>query len=58
MTVFSATDVGKTGHPGKRIKLDPYLLLHIKMNSKYNKYLKLRSKTVSILEEKYRVKSS
>ena len=47
-TVSWATGVGKTGSAHRRMKRNPYLTLH---NSKWMYTLKLRHKTIKLLEE-------
>ena len=43
--------LGKLGSTCKRRKLDPYLTLYTKINSKHTKNLKIGPKTVKLLEE-------
>lgn len=49
-TVFSINDAGKFRYSYVRIKLDPYLMPYIKINSKWSKDFKIRPKTVKILD--------
>ena len=48
-------DVGKTGYPHARMKLDPYLILYKKIDSKWIKNLSIRPKTIK--QRKRREKS-
>ena len=48
----SANKVRKTGYShGKRIKLGPYLTAYTRFNSKWVKDLRIRTKTLRLLEE-------
>ena len=51
-TVLATNDVGKTGYShDKRIKLDPYLTAYTKFISKWIKDLRIRTKSIRLLEE-------
>ena len=50
--VFSTNGGRKTGYPHcKRMKLEPYLTPHTRMDSKWIMILNIRSKIIKLLEE-------
>ena len=49
-TIFSTNGIGTIGYPQIK-KLDSYLKLYIKINSKWTNKLKLSAKTIKLLEK-------
>jgi hypothetical protein len=45
--IYSTNGVGRPGHSHtKKVKLDPYLIAHLKINLKYIKDLKVSPKSI------------
>ena len=53
MTVFSTNITRKLDIYMQKSDLDPYIILYIKIKSKWIKDLNVRAKTIKLLEKKY-----